>query len=485
MPTLGTTAGPFKFLPFVGGAISTGAGFAVGAATAPTLRPVLQDLENLTWAAHASRPLDADIAAGIVAEDVEQRDWGANEAVQGGIDGPRFDALLGEALNAPGIPQLFEAWRRDLISDAAFEHGLRKAKLEPRWDAPLKALKARLLTLSDLANARQQGFVDEGRQHSESQLQGLDAGRADILFQLSGLPLGVETMQQALNRGLVTRAEFDQAIREGHTKTKYTDLAESLRHPVLTAPEYATLHLKGWITGAEMNAGGALHGFTAEQMNLLYLARGRPAAPGQMATAAARGIDGPAGRPVDRAQFLTAIRQSDIRPEYGPMLWDARFLYPPLFQLTRLVQAGAIDADTAREWAVKDRYPPEVVNALHAYWSQGTAAKGDTHVGKAQTQLWSTLHRAYMAGDATDALVRQKLPQAGVSAVAVDGVIETWNHEREVQRQRITPAQVKKAYLKAVPNEATGAAWTYDDALAELLSRGWSHVDATTFLKTV
>jgi hypothetical protein len=46
------------------------------------------------------------------------------------------------------------------------------------------------------------------------------------------------------------------------------------------------------------------------------------------------------------------------------MLWDSRFLYPPLFQLSRLVASGAIDSKTAADWATKDRYPPEVVKKL-------------------------------------------------------------------------------------------------------------------------
>jgi hypothetical protein len=267
----------------------------------------VQDLLNESWTVHPSHPLSAGEAAGIVAEDVERADWGRTEAAYSGIDGTRFDALLGEALNAPGLADLFEAWRRDLIDDAAFEHGLRKAKLEPKWDAPLRGLKSKLLSLSDLANARQQGFVSDARQRKESEEQGIDAERADILFELSGLPLGVETMQQAVNRGLADEATFRQAVREGHTKTKYTDLAFALREPILHATDYAGLYLRGWITEAEMNVGGALSGYTPEQMHLLYLNRGRPAAPGQMATAAARGIKGPTGKPVDREQFITAI----------------------------------------------------------------------------------------------------------------------------------------------------------------------------------
>jgi len=41
---------------------------------------------------------------------------------------------------------------------------------------------------------------------------------------------------------------------------------------------------------------------------------------------------------------------------------------------------------------------------------------------------------------------------------------------------------VKKAYAKAVPNPATGQAWTRDDALAALIGRGYSPADASTFL---
>lgn len=457
-------------------------GYALGTAAGPSLEPFVQDLANEAWKLNQVLPIEPETAAAIVAEDVQRRDWGAGEAEQYGVNGDRFDALLGEALNAPGIPQLFEAWRRDLIDDAAFSHGLRKAKLEPRWDAPLKALKQRLLTLADLANARQQGFVDVARQHAESDLQGLDAERADILFELSGLPLGVETMQGAANRGLADRATFDQAIREGHTKTKYTDLAWALRQPILSAADYRTLHLKGWISEAEMNTGGALSGYTPEQMHLLYLEAGRPAAPGQMATAAARGIDGPDGRPMDRAQFLKGIAESDIRPEWGPMLWESRFLYPPLFQLTRLVQGGAIDADTAASWARKDRYPPEVVDALHAFWVKPTAAAADSHIGKAQTQLWTTTHRSFVAGEATDAVARAKLGEVGVTASALDAVLGLWKSERELIRKQLTPAQVKKAYTKAVRNPATGSAWTLDDATAALVARGYSLADAQTYL---
>src|SRR5258707_14247676 len=119
-------------------------------------------------------------------------------------------------------------------------------------------------------------------------------------------------------------------------------------------------------------------------MYTLYLASVRPAAPAQMATAAVRGIDGPDGVPMNEAQFLKGIRESDIRREWGPMLWESRFLYPSLFQLTRLVTSGTIDAATGASWAHKARYAPEVVTALRTSWGGGTTATRDPHVVKAE-----------------------------------------------------------------------------------------------------
>jgi hypothetical protein len=185
---------------------------------------------------------------------------------------------------------------------------------------------------------------------------------------------------QMLRRGIIDEPTFAQIVREGHTKTKYTDDLLALRNVILSPSTYATLHLKGHITEAEMIAGGALSGESADNMTKLYLSMGRPAAPGQLWTAAARGIDGPTGQPMNEAQFQTAIAQSDIRPEYGPMLWDIRYLYPPLFQISRLVAANTITPAQGADWATKDRYAPEVVAALLKSWEQGgvSTSKGLT-----------------------------------------------------------------------------------------------------------
>jgi hypothetical protein len=361
----------FSFITrFLGRTTSEAVGFALGGAMRRPVDPPLQELTNNTWRAFVGAgvtlPLEPGDAAEIAAEDVESRPWAKDQAAQQGIGGEQMDALIGAVLNAPAVATLLELRRRGVITDAQLEHGYRKSRL-----APVSALLEVLLAPAELANARQQGYIDQARQHREADLQGIDAERAEIQFQMVGLPPGVAEALAMLRRGIIDEARFAQIVREGHTKTKYTGELLALRHVVLSPTTYATLHLKGWIDEQAMIDGGELSGETPENMRRLYLSMGRPAAPGQLWTAAARGIDGPAGRPLDEPQFLKAIAESDIRPEYGPLLWRIRYLYPSLFQLTRLVEGGTIDTATGAEWAHKARYAPEVVAGLPAPRAKG------------------------------------------------------------------------------------------------------------------
>lgn len=221
---------------------------------------------------------------------------------------------------------------------------------------------------------------------------------------------------------------------------------------------------------------------------------------------------------MDEAQFTKAIAESDIRPEYAPMLWGIRYAYPPLFQITRLVTAGTITPATAVDWAQKDRYAPEVVNALRQAWESGgaTTAKGLTvtdviadyegHLAtRAQTitalrqlgysqasagdklriidakrrrtalrQLLTRAHSRYTAWRINDAAARQALDAAEVPRAEQDALLLTWKAEREINQADLTPAQIKKAVKKALMPR--------DEAVAELEARGYDEHEANTLL---
>lgn len=489
---------------FFGRTVSEAAGFAIGGAVEGTLEPAVQELKNEAWARAPFKPLEAEVAAAIAAEDVEAYQWAEDEAGNTGIDSDRFKALWGEALNAPGFGTLLQSLRRGDIPQDVFAHGLRKAKLEELWDGPLEKLKDDRLGPSVIALAIVRGIMEdpgflpvgppatEGNVKAfptspldtlkEAEASGIDRDRLFVETAIAGRPMGPEAAASAVFRQILERVDYDRAIAEGDVRNEWADAIFETARQIPSVADYVNAHIRGWITRAEMHAGAARHGMSPEDVDLLYLRTGRPAAPGQMATAAARGIDGPDGTPLDRAQFLKGIAESDIRPEWGPMLWESRYLYPPLFQLTRLVQAGAIDADTAAKWAEYDRYPPEVVQALHAYWSQPGSSGDSGFVKRAQTQLWSTTHRSYLAGESDEEEASTALKTVGVSDADISDVLLLWQAERGLTRKSLTPTQIKKAWSKAETNPATGAVWTREDAIAALLERGYNANDAASLL---
>ena len=162
--------------------------FALGEAASPAIRPFAQSLTNTAWAEHAVLPPDAYVLAQGVAQGQvplgQAQDWANSQ----GISNDAFAALVDAANVGMPLGQAYQAWRRGLLTDAQFETQLHRLGIESAWWPMLEGLHDVLLTPAELANARQQGFVDVQQQHDESALQGVTNGRADILYELSGLP---------------------------------------------------------------------------------------------------------------------------------------------------------------------------------------------------------------------------------------------------------------------------------------------------------
>jgi len=439
-----------------------------------------------------------------VAQGLVPANAAADQAQRSGFDRNKFDAMVQIELAGPPVSEALTLRRRGRIDDAQFQHALEKAQIEPQYWPALKALVDERLDPAVIALAIVRGIMKDpgflpvpppsgvGKvpafptspldPTAEAASSGIDLQRLFVETAIAGRPMGPEAAASAVFRSILDRVDFDRAIAEGDVRNEWANAIFETAKQIPSVATYVTAHLKAWITQAEMEDGAARHGMSKADANLLFLAAGRPAAPGQMATAAARGIDGPDGVPMNQAQFLKGIAESDIRPEWGPMLWNSRFLYPPLFQLTRLVQGGAIDAATAADWATKDRYPPEVVKALTAYWTQSGGSGADPHVKQAETQLWGTLHRSFVARETNVPEARANMTTLNIPGPDQTRILALWQAERNLIRKQLTPAQIKKAFAKAARNAATGATWTRAEAIAALVSEGYSVQTANDYL---
>lgn len=443
------------FSKFFGRTVSEAAGVAAGLAVAAPLRPVVQLVENETWAIHPDRPVNVTEAAAIVAEDVEKDSWGVKQASWTGFDEPTFRAILGEVLNAPGIGELFEAYRRDLIDDAAFEHGLRKAKLEKRWDEPLKSLKAQRLGPDVIARAIQRGLVTDpgllpkgppsatGKVPAfpvfnvdplaEAAAYGIDRDRLGVEVGLVGNPASPDLAARMVFRNIIDRIDFDRAIAEGNTRNEWADVLFDGFRQILTAHDGIEDHLRGWSDEAAMYAQTARHGMSKEDTDVLFRITGRPISFHQVFIGLRRGgkYDG-ATTEIDDA-FLKSLRESNIRPEWYNLAWAQRYNYPAAFVLRGLTQSGDISQAESEQILLYEGWEPKLAATVSKKWAATKVAGADKHVTAAETSFITAIRKAFIGGAITDAQGVEQLALTSLSAAAQAGVLDYWRKNRALE----------------------------------------------------
>jgi hypothetical protein len=472
-------------------------GAAVGGAAAVALEPVFEPARQEAWANNPNRILDPNLLARLVAEGAIELGAAQTEATRDGLAADKFNALVYLAQTVPGFAETLYLWRRGQLTDDLWTHALEKSGLEAQYLPALNDLKVDRLDPAVVALAIVRGIMDdpgflpvgppstEGKVKAfptspldslaEAAAHGIDRDRLFVQTAIAGRPMGPEAAASAVFRQILDPVDYQRAIAEGDVRNEWASAIFEQSRQIPSVADFVRATIKGWITDEELQAGAARHGMSVADVEMLYLAAGRPAAPGQMATAIARGVDGPDGTPMDEAQYLKGIRESDIRPEWGPMLYGIRFAYPALFQLNNLVKGNAIDADTAAEWATNERYAPEVVTALHAYWkSEQATTTTNPRVKLAETQVIAAAKRSFVTGGKTEAELAPVLEKYIPDSTALAALFAAWDDEKTVTVKALTPSQVKRAYKSNLT--------TLDDAVAELEERGYTDADAHTYL---
>jgi hypothetical protein len=503
---------------FFGRTASEGAAFAIGTAVGPTLIPAVRFLENEAWQQAQTMPLRPQDAAQAEAQQVAAGLDKASEAHMSGINAERFAAMVDIHRAYPGLNELLELRRRDLITEAELLTLLNRLGFTDTNAARLANLQTVLLSPADLAMMRQQGFIDVARQHSESALQGVDSERADLLFEISGLPPGIETAMEMWRRGIIDQPTFAQIVREGHTKTKYTADLEALKRALLNPATVVNLYLRGWITQADFHSRMALHGYDAGESDDWYDASGRPATTLQMVKGYRRGGRIPGVADSEHAHVEKAVVQSDIRPEDLDVIFAGRESYPSAFVMRRLVADGAVTTAEAADILYKNAWPRDLADKAAASWAVGTgttkkgltvtdlaneyeaawitrtqyvtglkelgyddataAAKADAEDAKrvrlARNQLVARVHSQYVAHRISLATATNALNSAGVPARVRDSLLPDWTAERDLTADALTAAQIKKAWQKVMMTRA--------EAISRLEFKGYDAADAALYL---
>jgi hypothetical protein len=201
---------------------------------------------------------------------------------------------------------------------------------------------------------------------------------------------------------------------------------------------------------------------------------GRPINEHQIVTGEARG--GTYGGDYEGVPepFNKALRESNIRPEWGNLAYANRYSYPSAFVLRALGKDGTLTAAELEKLFLEIGWPPALAKLVAERTAVTTTGKADPHVAKAETQLWATIHKSYVASESDDAEATSALAAVGVNSTGIPKVLALWQHEREIVRRSLTPSQIKKAWAESK--------FTRPEAVTRLERLGMDAADADTYL---
>ena len=442
---------------FFGRTASEGAAYAFGVATGPVLAPATESIRQEAWKTYSTRiPAVGTLAEGVAQGQVDAKQ-AAEWAQRQGYGDTAWAALVDVANVGPGSGYAFDLWRRGVIDEPGFRRAVKRLGLEQEWIDDLVKIKQNLLSPEVIANAVQQGHVPNDEilppivsgslpldipltqigidPLDEAAGSGISKERLQVMANLAGLPPPQGELLSMWNRGIITEDAVNAGIREGHTKTKWVSAVKEMAKAVLSPSEAAGLRLRGWITPHESYAIGAKHGYSPEQMDQLFLNRGRPATVHQIHIGYARGatVQGAAN---EEQAIRDAVKRSDIRPEYEDVLWQSRYSLPSAFALRGLVESGAITAARGEQILVQSGWPPDLSKEVADSWATSAApaaAKENPWVSKADNQLWTALHKAYVKMGAVRTQVEPILSHLIAAQNVRDEVFTDWDLEREAQ----------------------------------------------------
>jgi hypothetical protein len=335
----------------------------VGAATADTLKPALQDLVNETWEHHAVVPLSPTAAAQAEVAGAYTATQARQDARFSGISTERMNAIRASAGNAPQLAQLLDLWNRGRISEADLEKGLRQGLTRPEWADDLKALRYRLPTGETLAQMAVQGVLSVDEAKAAAALAGTQGSAFDRLYRLAGDPIAPDEMLALWNRGEATEADVDRALRQSRLKPEWVDQFKQLRHvlaPVSDLVRFAVrevfdpaarrdLDLDAELPPAFL-AAAARVGLDAEQAGQYWAAHWGLPSYTQGAAMMFRGE-------LTEAQFGDLLKALDYAPTWRDKLASIAHAIPTLSDMIRFAQREVYDDAQRTALGLDSDYP--------------------------------------------------------------------------------------------------------------------------------
>lgn len=440
----------------------------VGAAAATALEPAFEVPRQDAWSRLPNRLLDPGRLAALVAQggvllgDPSGSTAGSAyaEAIRQGYSSDKLDRLIYLAQRAPDLALVLELWRRGRFGTpdpanppSQVTHAFAKEQIEPQYWTPIadlfnERLSAQAVALGIIRSVlNDPGFFPVNLQTSggvvpaypvstidplaEALATGFDEERLRVMVASIGRPPGPGELARAVFRQLIKLPDFNRGILEGDTRPEWAETFLDVNRDIPSSRDFVQLHLRGWTDAAGMYAGTARHGMSQADTDTLYEVERRPLNVHAITTGLARGgkFQPQPGEITD--PYQAAVHQADLGPEWYDLQVANKYLYPSAFVLRSLAQAGDLgDTAAVEQILLEIGWRPDFAALVAQSWTTGTAAAKDPYIGKAETQLWTAVHKAYKGGGITAVQAENLLNLLISTPGDVQQVLYLWEAER-------------------------------------------------------
>ncbi len=449
--------------------------------------------------------------AQAVARRLFDRSHGAQEARYSGIRGDRFGVLVDLYMSSPSPEQAISMFRRGRISEEMMQRAFLDAGMREAWLAHLETMTEVRPSPESLADMVVRGILSEGEAAKEAAQEGMGSDHFHRVVLDTGETLGIESLLAAYRRGIINETRLRHGIAQSRVRTEWTDVIERLRFAPMSTSDALRAVVQNHLPAATGKAIAEQNGLLPEHWAPLVETEGRPPGPETMIALWRRGH-------ATEAQVTQAIRESDVKNKYIPLLLAEKVHIPPERSVVSMLRHGSITEATARHYLSQLGFEAIVIDGLV---KEAHVARQATHRGfttDAVLELYrdhaitraDATHRLEAAGwvaadlplllelaelrrarEETDAAVRvvrsqyvarridehqalADLSTLGVAADRKDRLMRLWNLERAGTVRHLTEAQVARLVKLGTISRAAG--------LSRLEAQGYSAADAALLL---
>lgn len=359
------------------------------------------------------------------------RGFASKEAVmeamrEQGVLPDEADTYLNVIGEPPGTQDLLEGFRRGFIDQSTLQRGIMQSRTRNEWIPLIEQLRYSPMSIADAVNAVVQGHLDYGAGSRIAEMNGLEPGQFDVLYQTAGSPLSRTELNELYNRGVIGSDVVTQGLRESRLKDKYVQDAFALRRRLLEPRSLGEAVNNGAMDHATAVAKAMESGFNAQDATYLVNA------------ASNRKMQSYREKVISQAEKLYTD---------GGMSKD---------QFTRIVTSmghSAAEADMIAQSADFNREQRAFNSATNAI----RAKLVSRHIDRAGAS--------------------SRLDAIGMQATQRDYLLRIWELEESANTRELTAAQI----LKAVKNQL----FTADQGLERLITMGYSADDAVILLEDI